>query len=193
MLNKKEPIAVGPMDLQPYLTEHKRQQTEAMKNAMKVIEDVAKDFEKMTGRKYDFFEGYQLEDAEYVVVCMNSTAGTVKNVVDTLRSKGIKAGALKVRVFRPFPGELIAKALEGKKAVAILDRVPFVSSVGGPLFEDVVSAMFTQNIHIPTINYSYGVGGRDVTEDQIESIYKDLQELKDMNNPYRFLGLRERR
>ncbi len=190
LLNKKEPIAVGPMDLQPYLTEHKRQQTEAMKNAMKVIQEVANDFEKMTGRKYDFFEGYQLEDAEYVVVSMNSTAGTVKNVVDSLRSKGVKAGALKVRVFRPFPGELIAKALEGKKAVAILDRVPLINATGGPLFEDVTSTMFVEGIHVPTINYSYGVGGRDVTEEQIELVYKDLQELKDMSNPYRFLGLR---
>ena len=190
LLNKKEPIAVGPMDLQPYLTEHKRQQAQAMANAMKVIEEVASDFEKMTGRKYDFFEGYQLEDAEYVVVSMNSTAGTVKNVVDSLRSKGVKAGALKVRVFRPFPGELIAKALEGKKAVAILDRVPLLNATGGPLFEDVASAMFVQGIHVPTINYSYGVGGRDVTEEQIEIVYKDLQELKDMSNSYRFLGLR---
>ena len=192
LLNKNEPIAVGPMDLQPYLTEHKRQQHQAMENARKVIEEVALDFEKMTGRKYDFFEGYNLEDAEYVIVCMNSTAGTVKNVVDSLRANGVKAGLLKVRVFRPFPGELIAKALEGKKAVAILDRVPLLSGVGGPLYEDVTSSMFTQNIVVPTVNYSYGIGGRDVTEDQIQKVYADLQNLSDMKNPYRFLGLRER-
>src|SRR5574344_574985 len=70
LLNKKEPIAVGPMDLQPYLTEHKKQQDIAMKNAKQVILDVSKDFEKMTGRHYDLFEGYKLEDAEYVIVCM---------------------------------------------------------------------------------------------------------------------------
>ena len=191
LLNKKEPIAVGPMDLQPYLMEHKRQQHQAMENARKVIADVALDFEKMTGRKYEFFEGYKLEDAEYVAVCMNSTAGTVKNVVDNLREKGIKAGLLKIRVFRPFPGDLIAKALEGKKAVAVLDRVPLLNGTGGPLYEDVVSSMFTQNIMVPTINYSYGIGGRDVTEDQIHKVYEDLQNLKDMSNPYRFLGLRE--
>ena len=180
LLNKKEPIAVGPMDLQPYLMEHKRQQHQAMENARKVIADVALDFEKMTGRKYEF-----------VAVCMNSTAGTVKNVVDNLRENGIKAGLLKIRVFRPFPGDLIAKALEGKKAVAVLDRVPLLNGTGGPLYEDVVSSMFTQNIMVPTINYSYGIGGRDVTEDQIHKVYEDLQNLKDMSNPYRFLGLRE--
>ena len=192
LLNKEEPIAVGPMDLQPYLTEHKKQQAVAMENAKTVIEEVSKEFEKMTGRKYDFFEGYKLEDAEYVVVCMNSTAGTVKETINRLREKGIKAGLLKIRMFRPFPGEEIAKALANAKAVAVLDKVPLVSATGGPLFEDVVSGMFVENVHVPTINYTYGVGGRDVTVEQIEKVYTDLQELKDMKNPYRFLGLKEK-
>ena len=192
LLNKEEPIAVGPMDLQPYLTEHKKQQAVAMKNAKQVIAQVSKEFEEMTGRKYDFFEGYKLEDAEYVIVCMNSTAGTVKETIDGLREKGIKAGLLKVRMFRPFPGEEIAKALSNAKAVAVLDRVPLVSETGGPLFEDVVSGMFVEGVHVPTINYTYGVGGRDVTVNQIESVYNDLQKLKDMKNPYRFLGLKSK-
>lgn len=192
LLNKKEPIAVGPMDLQPYLTEHKKQQSVAMKNAKEVIANIAKEFEQITGRKYDFFEGYQLEDAEYVIVCMNSTAGTVKNTVDKLRQNGVKAGLLKVRVFRPFPGQEIARALKDAKAIAILDKVPLVSETGGPLYEDIVSAMFVENVHVNTINYTYGVGGRDVTEEQIEIVYKDLQDLKDMTEPYRFLGLKHR-
>ena len=190
LLNRKEPIAVGPMDLQAYLTEHKYAQTVAMKNAKNVIIEISKEFEKMTGRKYDLFESYKLEDAEYVIVCMNSTAGTVKNVVEELRKQGIKAGLLKIRVYRPFPGEEIAQALSKAKTVAVLDKVPLLSETGGPLYTDVTSAMFTQNINIPTINYSYGVGGRDVTEENIEKVFKDLQELKDMKNPYRFLDLR---
>ena len=190
LLNKKEPIAVGPMDLQPYLTEHKKQQAVAMENAKKVIKKVSEDFEKMTGRKYDFFEGYKLEDAEYVIVCMNSTAGTVKETIDKLRELGVKAGLLKIRMFRPFPGEEIAKALSNAKSVAVLDRVPLVSATGGPLYEDVVSGMFVEGVNVPTINYTYGVGGRDVTVKQIERVYADLQSLKDMKEPYRFLGLK---
>ena len=191
LLNRENPIAVGPMDLQPYLTEHKYQQTVAMKNAKQVILDVANEFEKMTGRKYSFFEGYKLEDAEHVIVCMNSTAGTVKHVVDDLRNNGVKAGLLKVRVFRPFPGDEIANALQNAKSIAILDKVSLVSNTGGPLFEDVVSSMFVNNINVPTINYSYGVGGRDVTSEQIKSVFEDLQNLDNMNDPYRFLGLKK--
>lgn len=193
LLNRKEPIAVGPMDLQPYLTEHKKQQAVAMENAKKVILDVARDFEKMTGRKYDLFEEYKLEDAEYVIVCMNSTAGTVKETIDNLRKNGIKAGLLKIRVFRPFPGKEIANALRNAKAVAVLDKVPLVSGTPGPLYEDVVSSMFQEQVSTKAINYTYGVGGRDVTVKQIEKVYQDLQDLKDMSNPVRFLGLKERR
>lgn len=193
LLNRKEPIAVGPMDLQPYLTEHKKQQAVAMENAKEVILDVARDFEQMTGRKYDLFEKYRLEDAEYVIVCMNSTAGTVKETIDNLRKNGIKAGLLKIRVFRPFPGKEIAIALKNAKAVAVLDKVPLVSGTPGPLYEDVVSSMFQEQVNIKAINYTYGVGGRDVTVKQIEQVYQDLQDLKDMSNPVRFLGLKERR
>ena len=194
LLNDKEPIAVGPLDLQAYLFEHKTQQAEAMRNAKKVVLEVAEEFEKLTGRKYSFFEEYKLDDAEIAIVCMNSTAGTAKFVVDSLRAKGIKAGLLKVRVFRPFPGEEIAKALSHVKAVAVLDRADSLNAVGGALFEDVTSSMFVQKIHVPTVNYVYGIGGRDTTATQIESVYNDLSEIaKDGNigNPYRYLGLRK--
>mgnify|MGYP000753671651 FL=1 len=122
LLNRNEPMAIGPLDLQAYLFEHKYQQSVAMQNAKKVILDVAKEFEELTGRKYSFFEEYKLNDAEIAIVCMNSTAGTTKYVVDNLRKKGIKAGLLKIRVFRPFPSDEIAKALSGLKAVAVLDK-----------------------------------------------------------------------
>ena len=183
LLNKENPIAVGPLDLQ-----------EAMKNAKKVILEVADEFEKMTGRKYSFFEEYKLEDAEIAIVCMNSTAGTTKYVVDSLREKGIKAGLLKLRVFRPFPAEEIAKALEHVKAVAILDKSDSLNAAGGALFEDVTSAMYVNKKQVPMINYVYGIGGRDTKSDDIESVYKDLEEIAKtgkIENPYRYLGLRK--
>ena len=194
LLNKKEPIAVGPLDLQGYLFEHKAQQAEAMKNAKNVILDVAKDFEKTFGRKYGLFEEYKLDDAEIAIVCMNSTAGTTKFVVDELRDKGIKAGLLKIRVYRPFPGEEVAKALAHVKAVAVLDKSDSLNAIGGALFSDVTSSMFVNGVNVPTVNYVYGIGGRDTTSTQIESVYSDLQEIVKtgkVKNPYRYLGLRK--
>ncbi len=194
LLNKNEPIAVGPLDLQAYLFEHKAQQAEAMKNAKQVILDVAKDFEKMTGRKYGLFEEYKLDDAEIAIVCMNSTAGTTKFVVDKLREQGVKAGLLKLRVFRPFPVEEIAKALSHVKAIAVLDKADSLNAAGGALFQDVTSAMYVNNIHVPAVNYVYGIGGRDTKADDIESVYTDLSEIVKtgkIDNPYRYLGLRK--
>ena len=194
LLNDKEPMAIGPLDLQAYLFEHKVQQAEAMKNAKKVIKEVAEDFEKWTGRKYEFFEKYKLDDAEIAIVCMNSTAGTTKAVVDDLREKGVKAGLLKIRMFRPFPVEEIAEALSHLKAVAILDKADSLNGAGGALFEDVTSAMYVNKKQVPMVNYVYGIGGRDTTEKQIESVYSDLTKIIEegkIENPYRYLGLRK--
>ena len=195
LLNQNEPIAVGPMDLQAYLFEHKYQQAEAMRNAKKVILEVADKFEKMTGRKYGLFEEYQLEDAEIAIVCMNSTAGTTKAVVDKLRENGVKAGLLKIRVFRPFPVEEVAKALKNVKAIAILDKADSLNGAGGALYEDVTSAMYTENVHVPAVNYIYGIGGRDTTTNDIEKVFEDLQEIvkdeKNAKDHYRYLGLRK--
>ncbi len=193
LLNDKEPIAIGPLDLQSYLFEHKTQQAIAMRNAKKVILDVASDFEKMTGRKYGFFEEYKTEDAELVIVCMNSTAGTAKYTADKLREQGVKAGVLKIRVFRPFPAEEVAKALSKAKAIAVLDKADSLNAAGGALFEDVTSGMFVNKIQVPTINYVYGIGGRDTTSKDIESVYNDLSEIAktgEIGNPYRYLGVR---
>ena len=194
LLNEKGPIAVGPLDLQSYLFEHKAQQAIAMENAKKVILDVAKDFEKMTGRKYGLFEEYKLEDSEIAIVCMNSTAGTTKFVVDKLREQGIKAGLLKVRVYRPFPAKEIAEALKNQKAVAILDKADSLNAAGGALFEDVTSAMYVAQNTVPAVNYIYGIGGRDTKAEDIEKVYTDLLEIVKNNkveNPYRYLGLRK--
>jgi len=193
LLNHKEPISVGPMDLQAYLFEHKYQQANAMRAAKDVILKVSKEFEELTGRSYSFFEEYRLDDAEIAIVCMNSTAGTTKEVVDSLREKGVKAGLLKLRVYRPFPAEEISKALSNIKAVAVLDKADSLNACGGPLYTDITSGMFVNNINIPTVNYIYGIGGRDTRAKDIEGVYNDLQEIVKtgkIDNPYRYFGLK---
>lgn len=194
LLNSEKPIAIGPLDLQAYLFEHKRQQSQAMANAKQVILDVSKEFEKATGRKYELFEKYMLDDAEIAIVVINSTAGTAKAVVNELREKGIKAGLLKIRVYRPFPAEEIAKALAHVKAVAILDKTDGLNAAGGPVFTDVTSALFSNNISIKAINYIYGIGGRDVKTTDIEQVYNELIKIKDtgvVENVYNYLGVKE--
>lgn len=196
LLNEKEPMAVGPYAVSSYYMETKRGQREAMKNAKQVILDVAEKFEKMTGRKYGFFEEYRMEDAEYVIVLIGSAAGTCKAAVDKIReATGKKAGLLKIRVFRPFPEEELAQALKDKKAVAVLDRSEMFSATGGPLGTEVRSALYGAKAQAEVVNYFYGLGGRDITVEDFEEVYGKLEELakthvvKDM---YAYIGLRER-
>ena len=159
----------------------------------KVIAEVSKEFEELTGRKYSFFEEYKLDDAEIAIVCMNSTAGTTKFVVDELRKKGVKAGLLKIRMFRPFPSEEVAQVLSKLKAVAVLDKSDSLNGASGALFEDVVSGMYVAKSQVPVVNYVYGIGGRDTTAKDIESVFSDLSEIAktgNIENPYRYLGVR---
>ena len=124
---------------------------------------------------------------------MNSTAGTTKYTIDKLREKGIKAGLLKVRVFRPFPAEEIAEALKNLKAIAVLDKADSLNAAGGALYEDVVSGLYNAKATVPVVNYIYGIGGRDTKSDDIEKVYNDLQEIMKkgtVENPYRYLGVR---
>lgn len=195
LLNKKEPIAVGPLDLQPYLFEHKFQEAEAMRAAKDVILEVSEEFAKMTGRKYGLFEEYKMEDAEVAIVVLNSTAGTAKHAVDELRAKGVKAGLIKPRVFRPFPVTEIAQALKNVKAVAMLDKCDSTNGAAGPLYTEITSALYTEGITEPkTVNYIYGIGGRDVKTNDIEKVFADLQEIAStgkVENPFRYLGLKD--
>ena len=194
LLNQKEPIAIGPLDLPPYLFEHKRSQAEGMRNAKKVILEVSEEFERITGRKYGLIEEYKLDDSELAIVCLNSTAGTAKFTADNLRKHGIKAGVLKVRSFRPFPAYEIAKSLQNQKAVAILDKADSLNGAGGVLFEEITSGMFLAGVHLPTVNYIYGIGGRDTRQSEIEKVYMDLAQIAktgNIENPYRYLGVRE--
>lgn len=196
LLNAKEPMAVGPYAVSNYYMETKRGQREAMKNARKVILEVAERFEKMTGRKYGFFEEYCLEDAEYAIVIIGSAAGTCKAAVDKLRREtGKKVGLLKIRVFRPFPEEEIAAALSHVKAVAVLDRSEMFSATGGPLGVEVQAALYQAKADTEAVNYFYGLGGRDITVEDFEQVYGKLEKIAEehkITDRYEYIGLREK-
>ena len=194
MLNPNKPIAIGPYDSPAYYIEHKRQQAEAMIKAKDVILQVAKEFEKISGREYGLFESYKLDDAEVAIVVINSAAGTAKDTIDQMRSEGKKVGLLKVRVFRPFPYAEMAEALKNVKTIAVMDRAESFSSFGGPLFAETRSALYDLATKPNIINYVYGLGGRDVRTNDIEFVFNELLAIKDgkeQGECYRYLGVRE--
>ena len=177
LLKSENPLAVGPYGTSPYYMEARVAQAEAMKNAKRAILDVAADFEKTFGRKYGFFESYKMEDAETALVLMGSSAGTAKAAVDELRAQGRKVGLIKVRVFRPFPGEELAEELKNCKAVAVLDKSEGFSACGGPLFAETASACINLDKRPKMIDIVYGLGGRDFTVKQAINVYDRLDKI----------------
>ncbi len=195
-LDPNNPITMGPLDLYDYYFEHKRQQEEAMQKAPKIIKQVHDELAELSGRKYGngLIDAYRLEDAEIATVCVGSTAGTTKTVVDQLRSQGIKAGLLRLRTFRPLPVTDIRKALESVKAVAVMDRSNSFGGHGGPVFHEIRHVLYDAETHPCVVNHIYGLGGRDMPQNLIRNIYEDLQKIlesKQVKEHVRFAGVRE--
>ncbi|MCI6091665.1 pyruvate ferredoxin oxidoreductase [bacterium] len=194
LLNPECPMAVGPYSITDYYMEAKRNQAEGMKNVSRVVKEVADEFASLSGRQYGLFEEYCLDDAEVAVVMIGSAAGTTKDAIDKLRAAGVKAGLLKIRLYRPFPAEEIAEALKHVKAIAIMDRAEGYSNHGGPLGADVMAALFRAHSQALAVNYIYSLGGRDVRVEDMEGIFntlKQIVETGDAGETYRYLGIRE--
>ena len=175
LLDTDKPFTIGPLDLTDYYFEHKVSQIEAAEAALPVIESVQKEFGELTGRHYGHFELYKFDDADAVIVVLGSSAGTAKDVIDELRADGKKVGMLKLRTFRPFPAAQLAKALAGKKAVGIMDKVASFGGFGSPTFNEIRSALYGVENAPPLYNWIYGLGGRDCTMKMIAEVFADLE------------------
>jgi pyruvate ferredoxin oxidoreductase alpha subunit len=194
LLNPGNPVAVGPYSASAYVMEARKNQETAMEHAKAVILKVAQEFAKIAGRSYGLFEEYRTEDAEYLMLLIGSAAGTAKQAADDLRGRGVKAGVIKLRVFRPFPAKELAEAMKNCKMAAIMDRCESYNGNGGPLGCEVDAALFRNKIGIETVNYIYGLGGRDFT---VEDVYAVFQEMEDAvknqtaMEPFQYIGLRK--
>ena len=195
-LDPANPMTMGPVALPNFYFEFKRQQEEAMKNAFMVIQQVHDEYAELSGRSYGdgIVDEHRLDDAEIAVLCVGSTAGTVKTVVDELRQKGVKAGLLRLRVFRPFPADRIVKALGKAKAVAVMDRSMSFGGNGGAVFHETRHALYDAADRPVLVNYIYGLGGRDTSPAQIRGVFADLQKMAQTKKAERlvnYIGLRE--
>ena len=194
LLDIEHPVSYGPLILPDYYMEFRRAQAEVMTKVPNVVLNVAKDFEKISGRKYGLFETYRLDDAEVGLVILNSAAGTSKDVIDEFRNKGIKAGLLKPRLYRPFPYEEIGEALKHLKAVCVLDRADAFGASYGPLFMDIASSIYPYKDRPILINKIYGLGGRDYLPEHAELVLNELAEITKTGKVKTFkeyIGVRE--
>jgi len=177
LLDVENPVTLGALDLQDYFFEHKRQEINAMDNTLPLIENAQKEFGDMFGRYYPVVDSYKMDDAESAILCMGSTGGTGKVAVDRLRTQGKKVGLVRMRVYRPFPKEILVKTFSKVKVVGVLDRSDTVSTLGGHLYNDLRSVLYDAVSRPHLKNYIYGLGGRDISIEDIEQIFSQLMEI----------------
>jgi len=188
LLDVKNPVTYGPLQLPDYLFETKYQQILAMEVAKKAYLEICKEISSITGKEYGFFEKYKMDDAKAVIVAINSTAGTAKRVIDNLRAKGKKVGLLKIIMFRPFPYNEVREALQGVKSVAVLDRAASYGA-NAPLYGEIKNALYELKKRPALFSCLYGLGGRNIYESDIEELFKKLlkKDLEETN----YIGLRK--
>jgi pyruvate ferredoxin oxidoreductase alpha subunit len=148
----------------------------AARNALQVHQEAARDFERIFGRCYGLIDGYRLDDAEDVLVMSNAFATKGRAAVDAARAKGRCVGLLRLRVIRPWPAEVIAQALRGKRAVAVLDQ-NLAPGLGGILFQELTASLYHEPDRPRAIcSFIGGLGGKDISAGEFERIFATTAE-----------------
>jgi pyruvate ferredoxin oxidoreductase alpha subunit len=194
LLDIEHPVSYGPLILTDYYMEFRKAQDEVESKVSGVVLEVAQDFEKLSGRRYGLFETYRLDDAEIGLVILNSAAGTSKDVVDEFRNKGIKAGLLKPRLYRPYPYKETGEALKHLKAVCVLDRADAFGGSFGPAFLDIATSLYPFKEKPILINKIYGLGGRDYLPGHAELVLNELVDIAKtgkVKSYKEYIGVRE--
>jgi pyruvate ferredoxin oxidoreductase alpha subunit len=195
-LDPENPMTMGPNVAPAFYFEFKRQQEEAMRNALIKIQEINCEYAKISGRSYGngLIDAYKLDDAEIAIVVIGSTAGTLKVIVDQLRSEGIKAGVLRLRTFRPFPAEDIKNALKNVRVIAVMDKSMGPGAIGGTVFSEVRNALFDLKQRPIITSYIFGLGGRDSSPRDLRRVFEDLMRIAkagQADSVLHYLGLKE--
>jgi len=176
LIDFNDPVNVGPIVTPDNYIKYRYEAKKAMDRAKEVIEEIAKEYEKISGRKqYGLIECYMCEDAEYVFLAMGAWVGDAREAVKRLRSKGNKVGLVKIRTFRPFPKERLVKELRSVRGVIVFDRAYSFGS-GGVLANDVKSALYNSGIDVMSV--IAGIGGKTVRPLHFEKVMEEVLEGK---------------
>ncbi len=194
LLDFEHPVSHGIQTEEDWHFEHKaRQHADTMNIVPGKIDEVFAEFEKISGRKYNQVECYDIDDADVAVVCMGSAVETAREVAREMRDNGIKAGVVGIRVFRPFPFEEISKTLRNIKAVAALDRSA-PGGAAGALFNEIAGSLINTDSKVILSGYIYGLGGRDLTKKHLVDLFNELQANADagklLTKQQQFIGVR---
>ena len=188
-LHPDKAVSMGTLGMPEIALEAYKSKDAALVGSLKVIKEVWKEWEKLFGRKYEPVQSYRTEDAEIALVTMGSMGETAEIAVDELRKQGVKAGLLKIKLWRPFPFDDLKKAVKGIKVLAVTDRACSFGGPGGPVCSEIRSALYDMPSRPKIVNYLIGLGGRDV---QVENFMDMVLRAAKGKLPerYEFYGVR---
>jgi pyruvate ferredoxin oxidoreductase alpha subunit len=192
-LHPSKPVTMGAFAMSDYFPEIMKAKDEALKNSKKIILEVWDEWAKMFGRAYKPVETYKAEDADILMLTMGSMGETAEMAIDELRAKGIKAGLVKLRLWRPFPFEEIKTAVKKAKKLIVTDRANSFGGPGGPVFSEIKSALYAEAQRPMIYDYIYGLGGRDVPVGDFVGMFERVlaDESNKLVDTYEFWGVRE--
>ena len=188
-LHPDKPVSMGTLGMPDIFPESQKAKDVALVNSIKVIKRVWKEWEKQFGRKYEPVQTYRTEDADVALLTMGSMGETAEVAIDELRKQGVKAGLVKLRLWRPFPFEDLKNAIKGIRVLAVTDRAVSFGGPGGPVFSEVRSALYDEPVRPMIVNYIIGLGGRDLQVADFINMVKKAAEGK-LAEPYEFYGVR---
>jgi pyruvate ferredoxin oxidoreductase alpha subunit len=172
-IDVEKPMTFGAWAMPEYYYKFKLQQQEAMENSIKVIKQVTEEYSKLTGRSYGVIQSYGLEGSKVAVMALGSTCGTLRYVAKKLReSEGLKVGVIKLWLYRPLPQGDLASIIDNVETLVVLDRALSPGAVFGPLGSDIASIVVKHNLAVRLLNYTYGLGGDEVSIDLAEKLLK---------------------
>jgi pyruvate ferredoxin oxidoreductase alpha subunit len=182
-------VSMGTLGMPEIYAEAQKSKDVAIVNSIKVVREVWKEWEAQFGRKYEPIQSYRTEDADVVLVTMGSMGETAEIAIDELRKQGVKAGLLKIKLWRPFPFDDLKKAVKGIRVLAVTDRAISFGGPGGPVASEIRSALYDVPKRPKIVNFIIGLGGRDVhVEDFIDMVRRAAK--GKLPEPYEFYGVR---
>ena len=178
VLDPEKPITIGALANPDWYYEFKYQQVIAMQNSFNVMRDAFQEFGKRFGRFYDFIETYNLEGSDIAILTYGGLYGTVVEAISIMKRNGLNVGAIRLRVFRPFPTESIAKVLKGLKTLIVIDRaISFGATLEGPVATEIATLVYKKGIDIALHSYIASIGQRAVTEEDIIAMVRNSMNL----------------
>ena len=176
-LNPEHPHARGSHENGDIFFQHREACNERYNKIPEIVQSYMDKINAKIGTHYHLFDYYGADDADRVVVCMGSFCDTLEEVIDYLNAHGEKVGLVKVRLYRPFDVDAFVKALPSTvNKIAVLDRTKEPGSIGEPLYEDVVAALYEAGrSDLVVTGGRYGLGSKDEPPAAAFAVYEELK------------------